>query len=133
LGRIFHAVAASLLAASVAAGCDPGCANRVLGDIPAPDARHHAVIFMRSCGATTDVSTQISVLPAGRSPAGAGNVFVADTDHGRAPAGPGGGPTVAVRWLDGHTLEVRYDHRARVFTQRARSNGTDLRFLPDSV
>ena len=131
LGALLRAMA---LSAVVALGaCDDGCGNDVLADVPSPDGRRHAVVFARDCGATTAASTQVSVLPAARSAHGGGNVFVADGDHGRAPAGAGGGPRVAVRWLDRRTLEVRYDSRARVFTREARHDDTDVRFVADSA
>jgi len=123
-------VAAAALC-SGAAGCDSGCANRVVSESASPDGRRHAVVFSRDCGATTGFSTQVSVLPAGREPSGAGNVFGADGDHGRAPAGPGGGPVVHVRWLGRRTLEVRYDGRARIFKRDARHDDTNVRFVAD--
>jgi len=128
---------ARLLAAAVlclgAMGCDAGCTNESVSDAVSPDGRRHAVVFTRDCGATTGFSTQVSVLPAGRRPSGGGNVFVADGDHGRAPARPGGGPAVRVRWLDRRTLEVRYDGRARVFKKDARHDDTNVRFVADSA
>jgi hypothetical protein len=41
-----------------------------------------------------------------------GNVFVATTDHGNAPAGAWGGPIVEVSWADDSHLLLRYDNRA---------------------
>src|SRR5919106_3054135 len=75
------------------------CQNQVLAEIPAPDLRVRAVVFQRTCGATTASSTQVSLLAASRPlPDDGGNVFIADTDHSRAPAGPGGEPVVQVHW-----------------------------------
>jgi hypothetical protein len=126
-----NSLAARLLAAAAlcsgAAGCDAGCANRVVSEAASPDGRRHAVVFSRGCGATTGFSTQVSVLPARRGPSGAGNVFVADGGHGRALEGP----AVRVRWLDRRTLEVHYDGRARIFKRDARHDDTDVRFLAD--
>jgi len=108
---------------------DAGCENSVLQDIPSPDGRRHAVIFERSCGATTGFSTQVSVVPSVRDARGPGNVFTADTDHGKAPSGPGGGPIVAARWIDRRTLEIRYDSEARVFHHERRHDDTDIRYV----
>ena len=113
-------------------GCSDMCANEVLADVPSPDGRKHAIVFERDCGATTDFSKQVSILPVGRAVSDNGNVFVADADHGRAPHGPGGGPRVAVRWLDGRTLEVRHDWRARVFMHERERDGTVVRVVRDS-
>jgi len=122
--------AASLLAFGSQAACfDMGCANTVLQDIPSPDGRRHAVVFERSCGATTGFSTQVSVVPSVRDAHGAGNVFDADTDHGKAESGPGGGPVVTLRWIDRRTVEISYDSAARVFLQETRHDDTDIRYI----
>ena len=95
---------------------DQRCANEVITRIASPDARYDVVTFQRACGATTGFSTHVSVLRSGDSvPADSGgNVLVADTDHGKAPVGPSGGPRVEVRWSGRDTLEIRLDHRARI-------------------
>ena len=120
----------SFLAISQAA-CffDPGCENTVLQDIPSPDGRRHAVVFERSCGATTGFSTQVSVVPSAREARGGGNVFSADTDHGKAPSGSGGGPVVTARWIDRRTLEIAYDSAARVFGHETRHDDTDIHYV----
>ena len=78
-------------------GCDDLCGNKVLTDVASPDVHNHAVVFERDCGATTGFSTQVSILPAGRAISDGGNVLIVDDDHGRAPNGPGGGPSVEGR------------------------------------
>jgi hypothetical protein len=109
------------------------CGDHILQDIQSPDGRRHAVVFERDCGATTDFTTQVSVLTLGRSVNGGGNVFVTDSDHGKAAAGPGGGPNVTVRWLDKRTLEIRYDARARIFSQDSRHDDTEIRYIADTT
>lgn len=106
------------------------CANEVLAELPAPSHRTRAIVFQRSCGATTAFSTQVSLLPASRPlPNDGGNVFIADTDRGLAPAGPGGGPVVEVRWVKPAELEVRHDSRARVFRADSLVTGVRIRFV----
>jgi hypothetical protein len=76
------------------------------------------VVFTRDCGATTDFSTQVSVLRVSEStPNGGGNVLVLDGDHGRASR------SVAVRWVDAHTVELSHDAAARVFKAQTSING----------
>jgi hypothetical protein len=72
-------------------------------------------------------------LTAARKVTDGGNVFVVDSDHGQANAGPGGGPSVTVRWLDSRTLEINYDGRVRVFAQEKRHDDTDIRYMPDTA
>ena len=126
-----------IVTAAGALGClDLGgnCRNEQLANLASPDGRHRAVVFQRDCGATTGSSTQVSVLSAGATlPDSAGNVFRADRNHGRAPAGRGGGPRVIARWITPDTLEVRYDARARVFTREATAAGVGVRFVRDSL
>ena len=111
-----------------------GCANERLADRASPNGRWHAVVFQRDCGATTGFSTQVSVLPAGDSLRNeGGNAFTADDDHGAAPAGPGGGPSVSARWIAPDTLEVRFHPRSRVFTREARVGAVAIRYVTDST
>lgn len=91
-----------------------GCGNEILKEVRSPTGKMKAVVFQRDCGATTGFSTQVSVLPSDQQLANeGGNVFVADTDHGKAPSGAGGGPIVEASWTNETELLVRYDKRAR--------------------
>jgi hypothetical protein len=92
------------------------CENTVVRDYPSPDLSKRFVVFERSCGATTGFSTQISLL-SGSDPLEneAGDTFTADTDDGKAPAGPGGGPEVRVTWLGADSARIEYHPSARVF------------------
>lgn len=97
-----------------ATGCGL-CGNDLLDRYPSPDQRREAVVFQRDCGATTGFSTQVSLVQrGGRVPTGAGNILVATTDHGAAPAGKGGGPEVRVRWIDSTTLKLAHHAKASV-------------------
>jgi hypothetical protein len=95
---------------------DDGCANSAVAELRSPDGRYKAVVFERSCGATTGFSTQVSVLPVDApQPRSGGNALVVDTDHGAAPAGKGGGPTVIADWLGASDLQLTYHPKARTF------------------
>jgi hypothetical protein len=74
-----------------------------------------AVIFQRDCGATTGFSTQISIVTKGsKLSSSAGNLFVADTHLGKAPAASWGGPEVEVNWTTNRTVRVVTHRDARV-------------------
>jgi hypothetical protein len=105
-----------------AAGRQSGlCENTPLAEVPSPGGTRKAVVFQRDCGATTGFSTQVSVLAAGEKLRdNGGNVFVADTDHGAAPSGPGGGPVVEPVWIAEDRLLIRHHRLARVFRSEAR-------------
>ena len=120
-------LAVVLIAGAGAAIVDAGrqslgmCGNDLLAEVPSPSGTRKAVVFQRDCGATSGFSTQVSVLPAGEKlPNDGGNVFVADTDHGGAPSGPGGGPVVEAVWTHEDRLLIRHHRMARVFRSEAR-------------
>ncbi len=94
----------------------------------APDGLHTAVIFQRDCGATTDFTTQISVLKDGYGLSGRGNVFVADADHGAAATGKWGGPWAEIEWVANDHLVVRFAQNARIFEQDERVSGVRISY-----
>jgi hypothetical protein len=124
-----HRLLLLAVVSTLAVGCSDGCRDSIVAQVAAPDGLHTAFLFERSCGATTGFSTQVSVVAGGRLPGGGGNVFVADTDHGAAPSAPWGGPVVSVRWAGSSTLEISYDHRARVFERLEAVNGVSIRYV----
>lgn len=103
------------------------CANDVIAEKVSPDGALKALVFQRDCGATTGFSTQVSVVPADDSaPSGSGNVFIADRKHGAAPAGPGGGPWVALAWSTPRSLVVTHHPAARIFKAEAERDGVSI-------
>lgn len=114
------------LIATAFSGCSDTCQNRTVPRAEAPSGSLKAVLFQRDCGATTGFSSQVSVTDADDVPTGGGNVFVADTDQGTASATTWGGPWVEMRWLSPGNLLIRYDARARVFTQNESVAGCGL-------
>jgi len=121
-----------LLLSALSAGCldlAGGCGNEILRVHYSPTKRLKAVVFERNCGATTGFSTQISIMSANSDlPNKAGNVFVADTNHGKSPAGPGGGPPVEVEWKGESSLNITYDNRAGVFLRNDSQNGVTITY-----
>ena len=110
------------------AACIDPCGNDVLTETKSPDGRLRVVVFQRDCGATTGFSTQVSVIASGEAfqSTQSGNVFVADTNHGEAPSGPGGGPVVRVEWLDPTHLRITHDKRVRVFSSATSIHGINV-------
>ena len=106
-----------------AAGCAPAaaCADATVTRVAEPGGGLDAVVFVRDCGATTGFSTQVSLVRAGATVRGGGNVFDADDDHGAVPLrGPHHALALDVRWLDGKRLHVGYPAGARVFKHDAK-------------
>jgi hypothetical protein len=121
-----------LLLSAHSAGCiniAGDCGNEILRVHYSPTKQLKAVVFGRDCGATTGFSTQVSIMSANDDLSNeAGNVFVADTDHGKSPSGPGGGPPVDVEWKGESSLNVIYDNRARVFLRKDSQNGVTVTY-----
>jgi hypothetical protein len=109
-----RAIVAGLLFPLVA--CLDPCGNNVLLEVPSPTERQRAVVFERSCGATTGFSTHVSVLDVGQElPQSGGNVFDADSNHGAVKD-----MKVTVRWVSQDKLVIRYPTEARVFRKMSR-------------
>jgi hypothetical protein len=112
-----HVLLVGILTLSCGCGL---CRNEEQFRVASPDATLEAVIFQRDCGATTGFSTQISIINKGsRLTDDGGNLFVADTDHGKAPAASWGGPEVEVVWESTRTVRVLTHRDARVFHQES--------------
>jgi hypothetical protein len=104
------------------------CDNSIVQVVDAPGGRISAVVFERSCGATTEFSTQVSVVQSDAKPSDGGNVFVADDNRGSAAASAWGGPWVDVRWRSAHELIVRYDAASRVYKAEPLVGGIEIMF-----
>lgn len=110
-------------------GTSSMCGNKILNVTPSPDGKLTAITFQRDCGGTTDLSSQVSILPAPSSlPRLAGNTFISDTSHGAAPVGPGGGPALVVRWLSSSSLTITHHAAARIFLAQRRVAGVDVQY-----
>ena len=96
------------------------CGNTEVSRLASPDGRLEAVIFERSCGATTDFTTQISIVRKGDAIANdAGNTFIADSNHGAAPRANWGGPPADVKWLMNRSVLISIHPATRVSVQHA--------------
>ena len=108
------------------------CGNEVVTEIRSPDGRHKAVEFQRDCGATTDFSTQVSVINSEKKlgSGDAGNAFTADSNHGSVPvhaAGPGV-MELDIKWLNSNTLQIEYPAGARVFSRNNKVGEVEIRY-----
>lgn len=105
------------------------CANDVLERVPAPDNSVEVVVFQRDCGATTGFSTQASIGEINaRTGNRAGDIFIATTNNGAAPAGKGGGPELRVRWLDAGTIELAHHEKAWISKARTSHGRLTIRY-----
>lgn len=107
----------------------PACVNTVVETLASPDDEWSAVLFERSCGATSGFTSQVSVLRSGSAlPDGAGNAFVllrGDT----AGTTSWGGPVVTLLWTGPRQLEVSHDPTAHAMSSSRRVGEVDVRFV----
>jgi hypothetical protein len=105
------------------------CRNQIVSEIPSPDKVFKVVVFERNCGATTDFSTQISLLPLSKAlPDDGGNIFAADANHDRAPRASWGGPEVKVHWESPQKLVIERHIMARVFKAEKQIHGVVVEY-----
>lgn len=106
------------------------CSNSPVLEVPSPSGELKAVVFERSCGATTGFSTQVSVIKAGASlPNEGGNLLVADTNHNAAPTGPGGGPAVRIAWVGSSAIRIEHHPLARLIKAPPSYNGIHIEYV----
>lgn len=106
-----------------AAACAP-CSNTIRQVVRSPNDKWTAVVFNRTCGATTPFLTHVTVNP-GRSTETSVSraVFRATAKYGVARTDTAGGPLLNVAWHGDDSLYIEFDQRARVLTQRDRYLG----------
>ena len=104
--------------------CADPCENRVLSEVPGPKGNRAAIVFERSCGATTGFSTHVSVVNEfGQLRKSPGNVFAADSDHGAVKD-----MTITVRWVAPEKVVIRYPAQVRVFKKAAQAEGVSVAY-----
>jgi hypothetical protein len=120
------------LYAMISASGDSGdmCGNTIVQVIESPDKQHKIVVFERNCGATTDFSTQISILNAeeelGKDDNG--NVFSADSDHGKAEINSENIVNVEAEWNGNSDIVIRYDEKVQVFRAEKQTEGITISY-----
>jgi hypothetical protein len=107
-----------LALAVVSTSCDPGCGNEVTQVATSPSGSMTILAFVRSCGATTGFSTQVSIVRGvEKQVSGAGNVFVVE---GRPPLG--------VRWLSDSEVVVSRPGPGRIVLQETEVKGVKVAY-----
>lgn len=81
------------------------CENHLIQEDFSPNKELKTMIFSVDCVATTDFSTQISIVNSDYEleKSDKGNVFIADSDHGNANA-DGEIIQLKTKWIDDETL-----------------------------
>ena len=105
------------------------CGNEIIETKISPNSTHKIIIFQRNCGATTDFSTQISVLEMDENIENkSGNIFSADSDHGKAELTANGIINTKIKWINEKTVLIEYDKNVRVFQNEESINNINIRY-----
>ena len=105
------------------------CGNRIVEAIESPGKEWQIVVYERDCGATTDYSTQVSIIQVNDElPNASGNIFSADSGHGQAKVNELGIIDVTPQWIDSRTILVTYDSAATVYKQESDWNGITINY-----
>lgn len=118
----------TLIAIPALIGCLDPCKNDSFKEFRSPSGKWKIMVFQRSCGATTDFSTQVSLLPSqSPPPKKAGNVLSIDSDHGRIAVDSNGLVDVHVTFSGDSTVTLAYPVQARVFAAVTDRDGVAVR------
>ena len=118
----------ALLIPLSACGTEPTCSTKVLQVARDIGSDRYASTELRDCGATTDYATIVRVGRASEPQSEAVDVFVADSDHGKATDGTGGSIFMNVVWTAPGKLAIVHDERGRVFKRVVEAKGATIRF-----
>ena len=122
------ALSVALASALVLGACgriDP-CENKVMSRTLSPDGASASVVFVRDCGATTQYSTQVSIIPGKSvfleqptewSSTEGGNALVVDGGDWASPE------PIHVQWVSSARLILTRPRGAQVFQQHAQVRG----------
>jgi len=108
------------------------CATTVFDEILSPSKKLKAVMFQIDCGASADFNTQVAIVKASFEASDARSLpkafFVADKNHGRAPAGITQGPEVRLTWESDGALSLQHHQFARIFRSEDKQNGVTIKY-----
>jgi hypothetical protein len=98
----------------VLGGCGAPCGNDFVSEHKSPNGREKAVVFVRSCGATTGFVTEVSVLPSNAGvPWGWGNaVAIGDDPNHPAPRNNNWTIEVHIEWESDRLLKIAFPKEA---------------------
>jgi len=119
LGGVVVAVVAGLYALEREIGDGLGsCGSETIHTEPSPDGALRAVLFEHDCGATTGISTHVSILTKNESLLNKpGNTFIIGHE-----------PAVSLVWIQARALEIRYKPTETVFLKETSVNGVSINY-----
>jgi hypothetical protein len=104
--------------------------NALIKEIPSPDHYYKVVIFERSGGATTNITTHVSIISNDDVLANdAGNIFISDRHHDQAPAGSWGGPEIDIDWIDNYNISIKHHKNINIRKALDAFRGINIKYI----
>lgn len=103
------------------------CESQICQTIDCPINKYKVVAFQRDCGATTNFSTQISLLRRKQELSNkSGNIFIAESTG--APINNQGIFYTDIKWLDNKTILINHPKAVKIFKQEFKIKGITVRY-----
>ena len=99
------------------AGCSDMCGSQLLHALESPNGKLKVVSYLYDCGATTDFSTQVSILRTGESIESSGNVFVSK-----------GKNNIRFRWSSASELIIGNTKGLETYKQEKEFDGVSITY-----
>jgi hypothetical protein len=97
--------------------------------MPSPDGQHKAVIFTRSCGATTDFVTEVSILRGNEGiPRGTGNAFVVAYDPEHSATRKTDAVEIRIQWKSDQLLSIAFPKMVNVVKRADRVEDMEIEY-----
>lgn len=109
------------------------CGNEILESLNSPNGTKKVVVFVRNCGATTDWSTQASIIGIddALSSNDTGNAMIIDPDYGKAkPLAIKGWAIIKAKWENPNLLNLHHSKDAAVYFQDEKIGNVEIKFIP---
>lgn len=105
------------------------CGTKLAESKLSPNGKLKILVFSVNCGATSDFSTQISLVDSDYilKNDDAGNIFSADSDHGKAKMNEGREIIeLKTNWINNNSIEIEYPKNARIFKNDDERNDVEI-------
>jgi hypothetical protein len=112
----------------VSPGCSP-CDNEMVSEYLSPDGRMKAVVFIRSCGATTPIVTEMSIVPAHAGiPRGWANALTVSDDPEHPIERSTEAIEVRLKWNSSDHLSVLFPRAANIGKRAMSVDGVAIEY-----
>lgn len=111
--------------------CGIACDNLLLSQQLSPTGEYTALHFTRSCGATTEISNQISVIRSGERPSATGNVLIAVFERSDGDVRNYG--IKLMKWTGDRELSINYNGESDIFIKESHIDGVAIKYNTPNI